>query len=834
MEAKMEREGSIYNIEFKQSREQRPVSPDDLEKSVKQFLELYGEEWVVGKKFAKIIGSGDGETRLSRLLTAAQHENDARGFFTGILAQLEYLNHTTPSDISVNGLRLPYQLLLVILEQVIPGDPIFTVKSVRRLEKLTNIKIPKSEQATMQRVLDLYPVRLSNHTIRQIRLSPSVAYQYMPFADELDKEGLVHTWVGQFHRGVIEQMYRNRVIFILNMGCPVYCRFCFRKHKECRNQRAPTKKHVNLAIQYIKSSPDIKEVVLTGGDPFMNRATLTRSIDGLKEVPHVETLRVASRAVSYFPYLFTSHDGFWLNFLKRKQLELKQKNKRLEVATHFVHPDEVSMQSLDLISELVNGGIQVYVQTPFLGGCNDSGSELVELFKRLRAVGAEMHYVFMPCSPLQGNRKYRSPISSGLEAAAYLRAHLSDRAIPHFTTATAVGKIDWGSSGWVVEADPVDKRYLWVRTPYTQEYFASFAPLLNLVQVARLNSEGTLDAKFMANVGDLNWAMGSRDSAGHTHWYREREGFPGSVVSDALPGLQFHLRADQGGPPPIVPSDSEFLHRVHKTRVELNCDTSSEEIGRCIDLAAKDERITDVVLYSQKDALRSLYGVGKIVEKMAEISHITAVRIRSLSLNYEPEIFSDALIKRLASWNKLCPAAPTRLEIETRFLHSTEFKSEHEKIVKALRQRGVTVYNNTPLLGLVNDNQEEMARLMSGFRRMGMEMTNLYVAGMPHQETWNKEHPIHVSQVIDLASHLRITGSGRELPRYVVHTLLGDADFGLNALTVGSREDGTAVLKLLSYDKDYFTALAPGFDWPDGVETDDDGHPVLAVEGLLL
>lgn len=830
----MEREGTIYNIDFKQSREQRPVPLEDIEKSVKLFLELYGEEWVLGKKFADIIGKGDGETRLSRLLDAAHHENDPGGFFSNILDQLEYINHDTPSDISVNGLRLPYQLLLAILEQVIPGEPIFTVKSVRRLEKLTNIKIPKSEQAAMQRVLDLYPVRLSNHTIRQMRLSPAVAYQYMPFTDELDKEGLVHTWVGQFHRGVLEQMYRNRVIFILNMGCPVYCRFCFRKHKECRNQRAPTKKHVNLAIQYIKSSPDIKEVVLTGGDPFMNRATLTRSIDGLKEIPHVETLRVASRAVSYFPFLFTAHDGFWLNFLKRKQLELKHKNKRIEVATHFVHPDEVTMQSLDLISEMVSAGIPVYVQTPFLGGCNDSGSELVELFKRLRAVGAEMHYVFMPCSPLQGNRKYRSPISSGLEAAAYLRAHLSDRAIPHFTTATAVGKIDWGSSGWVVEVDREDNRYIWVRTPYTHEYFESFAPLLNLVQVSRRNIEGTLDAKFMANAGDVNWILGPRDSAGHFHWYRDREGFPGTVFSDALPGLQFQFRADQGGAPPIVPSGSEYLHRVHKTRVELDCEAGSEEMERSIELAANDARITDVVLYSQKDALRALYGVGKIVEKLAGISHITAVRIRSLSLVYEPEIFSDALIKRIASWNKLCPAAPTRLEIETRFLHSTEFKPEHEKIVKALRQRGITVYNNTPLLGLVNDSLEETARLTSGLRRMGMEMTHLYVAGMPHQEKWNKEHPIHVSQVIDIASHLRVSGSGRELPRYIVHTPLGDADLGLNALTVGRREDGTAVLKLLPYDKDYFTALYPGFDWPEGIETDENGSPVLAVEGLRL
>ena len=826
--------GTAFNMEFTLSKTQKPVVLDELKRGVTEFLELYGEEWLVGKKFAQIIGEGDGETRLSRLLTAAHCENDPQRFFVDILRQLQQVNHETPTDISVNGVRLPYQFLLAIIEYVIPGDQIFTIKSVRRLEKLTNIKIPKADQPAMQRVLNTYPVRLSNHVIRQIRLSPAAAYQYMPFLDELDKEGLIHTWVGQFHRGVIEQMYRNRVIFILNMSCPVYCRFCFRKHKECRNQRAPTRKHVNLAIQYIRSSPDIKEVVLTGGDPFMNRATLTRSIDGLKEVPHVETLRVASRAISYFPSLFTTHDGFWLNFLKRKQLELKQKNKRLEVASHFVHPDEVSVQTLDLISELVSGGIPVYIQTPFLGGCNDSGEELVELFNRLRAVGAEIHYVFMPCSPLQGNRKYRSPISAGLEASAYLRAHLSDRAIPHFTTATAVGKVDWGSSGWVVETDPRDERYLWIRTPYTHKYFETFAPLLNLVQVARPNSEGTLDAKFMAGVGEKKWLLGTRETAGYTHWYQERNNLPVEMASEALPRLQFQARSSQSGPPPIVPSGSEYLLRVHKTRVELNCDAPDQEITRCIDLAGKDERITDIVLYSNNDALRSLYRVGKIVERLTMIPHITAVRIRSWNLNYEPEIFSDAVIKRIASWNRLCPAAPTRLEIETRFLHSSECKPEHEKVVKALNRRGITVYNNTPLLSFVNDGEEEIARLSSWFRRIGMEMTHLYAAGMPLQKEWNGKHPIHVSQVIDIAGCLRTSGSGRELPRYIIRTPLGDADLGLNALAMGNDDDGKALIKLLPYDKAYFTALDPDFDWPEGVETDEDGHPVLAVPGLIM
>ena len=140
-----------------------------------------------------------------------------------------------------------------------------------------------------------------------------------------------------------------------------------------------------------------------------------------------------------------------LNYLKRKNLELQERGKRMEIATHFIHPDEISPQSLMIISELVKNGIAVYIQTPFLKDCNDEGPELVRLFSLLRGAGAELHYIYIPCSPIHGNSVYWSPITKGLEVGNYLRAHLSDRVVPRICTATPIGKMDWNSSGWAVE-----------------------------------------------------------------------------------------------------------------------------------------------------------------------------------------------------------------------------------------------------------------------------------------------------------------------------------------------------------------------------------------------
>jgi lysine 2,3-aminomutase len=306
------------------------------------------------------------------------------------------------------------------------------------------------------------------------------------------------------------------------------------------------------------------------------------------------------------------------------------------------------------------------------------------------------------------------------------------------------------------------------------------------------------------------------------------------LAAESLLEMQRLARESQEGPPSIVATGTNSLHRVHKTRMELDCDASDEEMTRNLEIIAAEEYVTDVVLYSRKDMVRSLYRLGKVIERLAAVPHVTALRLRSGSFNYEPQTFSDAVIKRITSLNRLDPASPCKLEIETRFLHSSELRSEHEKLAKALRQRGVTVYNNTPLLAFINDSEEEILKLTSQLRRMWIEFTHLDVAGMPLQENWSESHPIHVSQVVDIASHLRRTGSGRELPRYVVRTILGDVDLWLTALPVGSNDDNSVFLNLLPYDLDYFRTFCPDFNWPGSVEVDKEGHPIVAVPGLVM
>jgi len=158
-------------------------------------------------------------------------------------------------------------------------------------------------------------------------------------------------------------------------------------------------------------------------------------------------------------------------------------------------------------------------------------------------------------------------------------------------------------------------------------------------------------------------------------------------------------------------------------------------------------------------------------------------------------------------------------------------RPEHTRLTRRLNSRGITVYANTPLLGQINDSPEAIHRLAYECRQAGIEFHHLYVAGLPVQNRWNAEHPVVLYDVVDIATQVRREGSGREVPRYIIRTPLGEVDFGLSSMLSG--RDQALSVKLLPYDRAYFTAMEPAFNWPAEVVEDTDGRPVVPVTGLL-
>lgn len=693
-----------------------------------------------------------------------------------------------------------------------------SIKSVNHLEKVTKCNVPKEDRSNLEKVIEKYPVRLSRHVIRQMAASKNIAYQYMPFVEELDSKGHKTTWAGQFIEGLIEQMYPNRVIFMLNMTCPVYCRFCFRKHKDSRNERNPTIKEINAAVKYVKNSPLIKEILITGGDPFLSKDNLFVAINGLMHIDHVQTLRLATRSISNYPELFLKDNSFLLSLIKEKNVELQKVGKRLEIATHFIHPDEISSQSLKIITDLVNNGIRVYIQTPFLNNCNDKGPELVSLFSSLRGAGAELHYIFMPCSPIQGNSKYWSPISMGLNIAKYLRAHLSDRAVPKICTATPIGKIDWYSSGWAVEKVEDSDDAIWIRTPYTYEFFKSFAPLDNKLDSIRVNKQGTLDIKYMSDIGEEEHFIGAIQKT------KFKKNFP--AKQNEIQDLKYILMNQQQFDYSIVNTGLKKLQRLHETRVKIDISSNNKEIK----YIGSDKRITDVVISSDKEVIDSLNNVAEIITKLKNYDHINSIRLLSKKFNLTPHIFSEDAIKKISSLNKICVKNLIKLEIETWFIMPNEINDKHENLAKRLNDIGITVYCNVPLLGGVNDKPDIILNIANLLRRTGIEFHHIYVAGLPIQKQWNLEYPIDSYNIIDIASVVRREGSGREIPKYIILTPFGEVDYGLTSSLINEKNE--LKIKLECYDLSYYKSMDKDFVFSEAISIDN-GRPIVNVSGLI-
>jgi len=812
------------NIVFKNSKKEVDINLSSLINCTIEFLEIYQGSSFAAADFWEITKGKDGETQFLNLLKTAGYENNPQSFFNDIL---QIVAQGEKETITLQDIPLPPVLLVLLLEKVIPGSGFISIKDTKQLEKATNLKIPEDSTTDLQKVIETYPVRLSHHIIRQMMVSKDVAYQYMPFVEELGSVGFVNTWIGQFHDGLLEQMYENRVIFLLNMGCPVYCRFCFRKHKDSRNEQNPTPDNVAKAVEHIKNSPDVKEIVVTGGDPFMNRANMAATIDGLMQVDHVKTLRLATRSIAYYPDLFLDREDAYLKYLKLKSLELQLNNKRMEVATHFIHPDEVSPQSLEIISDLVNSGIAVYIQTPFLNDCNDRGPELVKLFGMLRGAGAEMHYIYIPCSPIHGNSIYWKALSYGIDMADHLRAHLSDRAIPQICTATPIGKMDWFSSGWAVEKVQDNDNFIWLRTPYTPDYFKSFAPLSKKLDNMRVNKEGTIDIQYMAQLGDESYLIGSRPLR------TSEKNRP--AQSQDIERLKQELIDVPQTAQSIVKTDLNHLSRLHETRVEIDFNAKMKEIY----YIKNDKRITDVVISSQKDApkdaIDSLFYIKEIVEKLEEIPHVNSIRLKSMKFNTSPQSYTRAVIERLGDLNKLRVVNPLKLEIETWFIQKDELTKEHEKLAQKLNNKGISVYCNVPLLGGVNDSDTAIHEFAYATRDIGIEFHHLYVAGLPLQKIWNLKHPIDSYDVTDIATMVRREGSGREIPRYIILTTLGEVDYGLTSSFINKENSNNAnevKIKLTCYDETYFKNMDETYVFDQDIEIQD-GKPVVRVPGLI-
>ncbi|MFO7576314.1 MAG: KamA family radical SAM protein [Pelovirga sp.] len=215
--------------------------------------------------------------------------------------------------------------------------------------------------------------------------------------------------------------YPDRVLFLVCSECAMYCRFCTRKRKVGGADMQITTETINAGIDYIKRHDEIRDVIVSGGDPLLlSDEKLDDLLGRIRAIPHVEIIRIGSRVPVVLPMRITS--GL---------IRVLRKYHPLYLNTHFNHPDEITPQSAKACERLANAGIPLGNQTVLLRGVNDDPQIMTTLMQKLLSIRVRPYYIYQ-ADLVQGTDHFRTRVEEGLEIIRALRGHTSGLAVPAF------------------------------------------------------------------------------------------------------------------------------------------------------------------------------------------------------------------------------------------------------------------------------------------------------------------------------------------------------------------------------------------------------------------
>ena len=217
----------------------------------------------------------------------------------------------------------------------------------------------------------------------------------------------------------LEHKYEFTALLLVNDVCGAYCRFCFRK-RIFMSDNDEVIRDVTDGIKYIKNHPEINNVLLTGGDPLiMSTKKLENVIRPLREIDHVQIIRIGTKVPAFNPYRIVSDPSLFDLFQK-----YSKDDKKIYIMTHFNHPRELTREAIEGIGRFRGAGAVTVNQTPIIRGVNDDPNVLAELFNKLSYIGVAPYYLFI-CRPTLGNKTYAVPIEEAFEIFEQARMRCS-------------------------------------------------------------------------------------------------------------------------------------------------------------------------------------------------------------------------------------------------------------------------------------------------------------------------------------------------------------------------------------------------------------------------
>jgi len=303
------------------------------------------------------------------------------------------------------------------------------ITSIGAFEFLTGIKFEDKEKEKLRSTVGKFPLSITPYYLSLIskenyRNDPIFRQAFAnvqeltvlpnelkdPLSEENDSpvEGITHR-------------YPDRVLFHVSNICAMYCRHCTRKRKVGDVSHIPTKEQLQKGIDYIRNTPQVRDVLLSGGDPFMLPDKL---IDWLlaqvTAIPHVEVVRIGTRIPVVLPYRVTDE---LISILKKYQ--------PLWINTHFNHPREITNSSREALRKLADAGFPLGNQTVLLADVNDCPRIMKKLVHKLVQNRVRPYYIYQ-CDLSEGLSHFRTPVGKGIEIMESLIGHTSGFAVPTY------------------------------------------------------------------------------------------------------------------------------------------------------------------------------------------------------------------------------------------------------------------------------------------------------------------------------------------------------------------------------------------------------------------
>jgi lysine 2,3-aminomutase len=312
------------------------------------------------------------------------------------------------------------------------------------------IKKQLLQDDALRQVSEKYAVAVTDavyETMNADDLADPVAQQYLPNAAELittpeELDDPIGDDAKSPIKGIVHR-YPDRVLLKPVHVCAVYCRFCFRREKVGPGSETLSSEELTAALDYIRITPAIWEVIVTGGDPFvLSPRRLKEMVQALNDIPHVQIIRFHTRVPVADPARITDD-----------MIAALQSDKAVYVVFHANHANELTDKVHAAARKFIAAGIPLLSQSTLLKGVNDKAETLEALFRKLTAMKIKPYYLHHP-DKAPGTSHFRLTVAEGQELTAAIWGKMSGIAQPHYVLDIpgGHGKVPINSR-WISEAD---------------------------------------------------------------------------------------------------------------------------------------------------------------------------------------------------------------------------------------------------------------------------------------------------------------------------------------------------------------------------------------------